>query len=213
MCINMLDMCMNMCGMCMNHSMCGMCMNMCGMCMDTFICVWICFICVWICFICVWISYVYLRAELLLQQNLLIDALFEHITGDCKIIGNRATVFNDFSSSKLVQKLVQKSVENSWASPNYFAIPSICLGMHKYSHLHSDSFFLPQKKQLLWMFVRGGRDAETKLDRLHFDSGVWTWGFFHRHTRTRTRTLCIHTHTHAYKNVLATLCIQTHTHA
>jgi hypothetical protein len=43
-------------------------------------------------------------------------------TGDCKIIWNRATVFNDFSSSKLVQK----SVENRWASPNYFVISSTC---------------------------------------------------------------------------------------
>ncbi len=41
-------------------------------------------------------------------------------TGDCKIIGNRAKVFNHFSGSKLVRK----SVENCWACPNYFAIGS-----------------------------------------------------------------------------------------
>jgi hypothetical protein len=39
-----------------------------------------------------------------------------YTTGDCKIIGNRATVFNDFSSSKLVQK----SVENRWAVCNCY---------------------------------------------------------------------------------------------
>ncbi len=42
-------------------------------------------------------------------------------TEDCKIIGNRAMVFNDFSSSKLVQNFV----ENSWVCPKYFAIGSM----------------------------------------------------------------------------------------
>jgi hypothetical protein len=45
-------------------------------------------------------------------------------TGDCKIIGNRATVLNDSSNGFerfFSSKLVQKSVENRCSIPNYFA--------------------------------------------------------------------------------------------
>ncbi len=54
-------------------------------------------------------------------------------TGDCKILGNRATVFNDFSSSKLVQN----SGENRWACPNSFAIPSIYVCVYLCSSTHA----------------------------------------------------------------------------
>ncbi len=49
------------------------------------------------------------------------------LTGDCKIIGNQGLLsngFQRFSSSTLVQK----SVENFWACPNYFAIGSTHVG-------------------------------------------------------------------------------------
>ncbi len=124
-------------------------------------------------------------------------------------------VFNDFSSKN---KLVQKSVENRWASPNYFAIGSMYVCTQTHTHAWTAFAAIPP---FLWPYICARHTHVHTNTHTHIQTNIHTY----INTYSRLNCLCCytclsvtpylctpHTYTHVHTNTHTHTYIQTNKH-